>query len=534
MPNTETILSETKFTNQKSDLVDIRYNIPHNETMSSMSLLNTNDQKKLQLGFLFEINFKLFLNDLKTSSVLCISRSHQIISSNEPSLTRELGEFLYSKFWILRMYISFMVFLHFAMKISGISLVLSPYILPELVYHCVSIVIVYLAIIFYEKLDRSKDLFMRTESTNRVNNVMKSFLGPVDFTFKEDVRESKSRKPYYEIVAERSIDKTGMSAIANVSGGIREPNSHGHSWFKLPISRSRNVQVATSQVKQGLHPVDTSSSEVSGAHHEKSGAIYSITKFLTGKRSKSFTNKSHSASSKQLQSSLFGHARVPSSESHPPDVDNVSIVSSDEEDVQEVEIELDEDGNAGWKTLDSALSSDGVKKPSLAPSRGSMALRRGHTSDKPAQSQSTPTTPYRGSMRRSNSDPSMNSQVKKLLEKPSIRSVERLGSGDKEPPLSSKHRLYFPATPFDSDAFFNYSPEMSPAARNLFKDRAHCHSFKLRGASYLQDSEKVDPGPPLFKLMLMELYEVEPKVSHIIFIAYKLIKLVVRGLSLCT
>ena len=39
--------------------------------------------------------------------------------------------------------------------------------------------------------------------------------------------------------------------------------------------------------------------------------------------------------------------------------------------------------------------------------------------------------------------------------------------------------------------------------------------IQVRGNSYLTDQRKVDPGPAMAKLMLMELYTVEAKVCRI-------------------
>lgn len=36
----------------------------------------------------------------------------------------------------------------------------------------------------------------------------------------------------------------------------------------------------------------------------------------------------------------------------------------------------------------------------------------------------------------------------------------------------------------------------------------------MRGESYCDDNKKVSPGPAMSKLLLLELYEVEPKVSY--------------------
>lgn len=481
-----------------------------NVNAASSSDVNIVNQK-LQLEFLFEINFKLFFHDIYSASspVLCISRLHQIISSQKPSLSHELFQFLNSKFWIIQTYISFMIFLHLTMNLVGISTHISIYVQPILVYNLVSVVMIYILILFYEKLNKSKELFFQIQSTNRVNNVMKSFLGSTGFTFKEDVRDGKNKKTFE--YSTRSVDKTGMTTVAACNSTLPgNRTGHGHSWFKLPMSRSKSA--STSQTKL-LPSVDTTVPTDSNTH-EKTGAIYSITKFLTGKRSKSFTSKSHltpaTLPSPHPPSSLFGQSRMPSTESHLPESDNGSV-SSDDDDAHQVEIELDNDGNGGWKTLDFDASCNEVKKAITGP-RGSVALRRGQPNDKNNSSQSTPTTPRGSSVLRSSSDPELNKLAKSMLQQQSIhRGSQPLVSAD--PPLSSKHRLYFPTTPFNSDAFFNYSPDMSEPARNMFRDRAHCHSFKLRGASYLQDSEKVDPGPPLFKLMLMELYEVEPKVS---------------------
>lgn len=67
--------------------------------------------------------------------------------------------------------------------------------------------------------------------------------------------------------------------------------------------------------------------------------------------------------------------------------------------------------------------------------------------------------------------------------------------------------LHREPSPFDDFEF----GDLSPAARAMFVDRKHTHSFQVRGPTYLKDKKKMHPGPAICKLMLLELYEVEPK-----------------------
>lgn len=53
--------------------------------------------------------------------------------------------------------------------------------------------------------------------------------------------------------------------------------------------------------------------------------------------------------------------------------------------------------------------------------------------------------------------------------------------------------------------------DIDPEAKAHYWDSGSAHHFLLRGVSYMDDNTKEHPGPALFKLMLMELYEVEPQ-----------------------
>ena len=53
--------------------------------------------------------------------------------------------------------------------------------------------------------------------------------------------------------------------------------------------------------------------------------------------------------------------------------------------------------------------------------------------------------------------------------------------------------------------------DIEPEAKKHYWDSGSDHHFSLRGVSYMDDNTKEHPGPALFKLMLMELYEVEPQ-----------------------
>jgi hypothetical protein len=55
--------------------------------------------------------------------------------------------------------------------------------------------------------------------------------------------------------------------------------------------------------------------------------------------------------------------------------------------------------------------------------------------------------------------------------------------------------------------------DLSPAARDIYIDRRYTHNFQVRGPLYKSDGKKVHPGAAVCKCMLMELYEVEPKVT---------------------
>ena len=59
--------------------------------------------------------------------------------------------------------------------------------------------------------------------------------------------------------------------------------------------------------------------------------------------------------------------------------------------------------------------------------------------------------------------------------------------------------------------------DLSPAARDIYIDRRFTHSFQVRGPHYKTDGKKVHPGSAVCKCMLMELYEVEPKVTNLLF-----------------
>ena len=84
---------------------------------------------------------------------------------------------------------------------------------------------------------------------------------------------------------------------------------------------------------------------------------------------------------------------------------------------------------------------------------------------------------------------------------------------------SSKNYSYtLPSAIGDGNAsamsvFNNYEfPGISPEVRARYCDRAYSHKFKVRGPTYFVDQRKEDPGPAMCKLMLFEIYEVEPRV----------------------
>jgi hypothetical protein len=88
-------------------------------------------------------------------------------------------------------------------------------------------------------------------------------------------------------------------------------------------------------------------------------------------------------------------------------------------------------------------------------------------------------------------------------------------SGTEDRDMSSKsaiqvplHESLVPGSTFDNVNFVDVSPQ----AKALYADRSEEHSFKLRGENYLTDNKKVHPGPAMCKLLLLELYEVDPKV----------------------
>lgn len=53
----------------------------------------------------------------------------------------------------------------------------------------------------------------------------------------------------------------------------------------------------------------------------------------------------------------------------------------------------------------------------------------------------------------------------------------------------------------------------------MYSDCSKSHNFKVRSASYLTDKTKVEAGPSISKLILMELFEVEKhhgdRIDHI-------------------
>ena len=81
--------------------------------------------------------------------------------------------------------------------------------------------------------------------------------------------------------------------------------------------------------------------------------------------------------------------------------------------------------------------------------------------------------------------------------------------------LSEKIKRGWSGNKLNTFKFLN----VSPAARGLYLDCSQKHNFKVRGASFLSDKNKIDAGTPLCKLIMMELFEVEPRhgdrIDHI-------------------
>ena len=57
---------------------------------------------------------------------------------------------------------------------------------------------------------------------------------------------------------------------------------------------------------------------------------------------------------------------------------------------------------------------------------------------------------------------------------------------------------------------FEFTDE-SPISKNMYHDCSHNHNFKVRGPTYLTDQRKVEAGSAICKLVMVELFEVEPK-----------------------
>jgi len=81
-----------------------------------------------------------------------------------------------------------------------------------------------------------------------------------------------------------------------------------------------------------------------------------------------------------------------------------------------------------------------------------------------------------------------------------------LHSGQKEE-RPSLHESLVPGSTYDNVEFNDLSAE----ARAMYSDRSEIHPLKVRGESYCDDKQKVNPGHAMSKLLLLELYEVEGK-----------------------
>jgi hypothetical protein len=89
-------------------------------------------------------------------------------------------------------------------------------------------------------------------------------------------------------------------------------------------------------------------------------------------------------------------------------------------------------------------------------------------------------------------------------------------SSSRENKSTSKPKESSLQVDFDRDLFYSFEfKDLSPEERKMYIDRADTHNFKVRGPNYLKDGNKIEAGPALCKLMLMELYEVEPKVYFV-------------------
>jgi len=68
------------------------------------------------------------------------------------------------------------------------------------------------------------------------------------------------------------------------------------------------------------------------------------------------------------------------------------------------------------------------------------------------------------------------------------------------------------STDFSTQEFDDFAfDDLIPEARKIWRDARETHAFQVRGPTYLEDNTKVYPGNAMCKLMLMELYEVEPR-----------------------
>jgi hypothetical protein len=63
--------------------------------------------------------------------------------------------------------------------------------------------------------------------------------------------------------------------------------------------------------------------------------------------------------------------------------------------------------------------------------------------------------------------------------------------------------------------------DVSKEVLGMYEDARFSHSFKVRGPSYLTDKKKMDGGPAIAKLCLMELYSLPKEIERIDHIALK-------------
>ena len=480
---------EIKANIESKSVMEVSHETPSTFTVSRASMTKSIEYEKMDLGFLFEINFKLFLKE-KTNhaSVLCINNKHQVIQSKSTALFKEFLEEVISRRWLLIYYFCIRFFF------DNILVIYFQIKKPALLSNFITLCVVYELQVFHERVKKTQKYFTDLSSENRVYLKLKEFFGHERFNYQSS----------------DGINPAG----SRLSTTLNEIENNAHGRFAARRNSLKARQAIDLESKQYINKdpfVELASRSLGVANKPQTPRnIAELPSSVVGDKVTSSTDKMSTSGVGSLFKGFRTRKILPK-----------AIIGQDEKH-RLTQLALDA------LQLNGATSSAGGTTKS---DNGNHSL---NGDNRYQQQQSEPTTPKKTASTDPNDSvvvsPSKtlnfqspivspikppNGTVATTTTIPSSESTSTSTNGISETEIA-KLKSEFPFTwnkaAFDPHVFYNFEFEdLESSARDIFRDRSYAHTFKVRGPTYFIDQQKTDPGPAMMKLMLMELYEVEPK-----------------------